>query len=267
MIKVIFIIMFSTIIVVASNNKEKDWYKPTVNTSWYWQLTGKIDIKKDAKIYDIDLFETTKKQIKELHKRNKKVICYFSAGTYENWRSDKKLFPEEIMGKNLDDWPGEKWIDIRNKKIKKIIRSRLNQASEKKCDGVEADNVDGYENNTGFKLTYKDQINFNLFIAKEAHKRGLSIGLKNDIDQIDDLEPFFDFIINEQCNEYDECDKLTTFIKNNKPVFIAEYNQKYKTKNKDKLNKLCEFSKNNKYKTLVLSRDLDGSFIFVCKAR
>ena len=53
--------------------------------------------------------------------------------------------------------------------------------------------------------------------------RGLSIGLKNDLDQILDLVGDFDWALNEQCFAYDECDLLTPFVAAGKAVFGAEY--------------------------------------------
>jgi hypothetical protein len=53
--------------------------------------------------------------------------------------------------------------------------------------------------------------------------RGLSIGLKNDLDQIPDLVDDFDWALNEQCFEYEECDTLLPFIAANKAVFGVEY--------------------------------------------
>ena len=72
---------------------------------------------------------------------------------------------------------------------------------------------DGYSNDTGFSLTFENQLNYNKMLAEEAHKRGLSIALKNDLSQIKQLEPYFDFAINEQCHQYNECSLLTPFIK------------------------------------------------------
>jgi hypothetical protein len=40
----------------------------------------------------------------------------------------------------------------------------------------------------------------------------LGIALKNDIDQVTELAINFDFAINEQCFQYDECTALNTFI-------------------------------------------------------
>jgi hypothetical protein len=104
-----------------------------------------------------------------------------------------------------------------------VRAARLDLAVSKGCDGVEPDNIDGYTNDTGFPLTYQHQINYNVWLAQQAHARGLSIGLKNDLDQIPDLVDDFDWAINEQCFEYDECDTLLPFITANKAVFGVEY--------------------------------------------
>ncbi len=37
------------------------------------------------------------------------------------------------------------------------------------------------------------------------------------------LEPVFDFAVNEQCHEYDECEAMRPFVGAGKPVFNAEY--------------------------------------------
>ena len=192
------------------------------------------------------------------------MLCYFSAGSYENWREDASDFPQEALGKELDGWAGEKWLDIRNEKIKEIMTKRLNLAKEKGCDGVEPDNVDGYTNDTGFPLTAQDQISYNKFIALQARERGLSVGLKNDLDQIQTLEPFFDFALNEQCHEYDECETLLPFIKHNKPVFNAEYAQKYVNNTNGARDALCQNANSLGLQTLILPLNLDDSFRYSC---
>jgi hypothetical protein len=240
---------------------KKDWYTPDKNTSWQWQLNGNINSSYDVDLYDIDLFDSSETLIKELHSKGKKVICYFSAGSFENWREDANKFPAETLGKDLDGWDGERWLDIRNKKLYPIMKSRLELAKQKGCDGVEPDNVDGYTNKSGFKLTTNDQLEYNIFLADEAHKRGLSIGLKNDLDQIKTLEQYFDFSVNEQCHEYNECNKLKPFIEANKPVFNAEYNKKYKNNRE----KLCKESLKLGFQTLILPMDLDDSFRISCE--
>ena len=193
------------------------------NTTWQWQLTGTIDQTVDAKLYDIDLFDTDAAVIRSLKSKGKIVICYFSAGSYENWRSDAGSFPASVLGRS-NGWVGEKWLDIRQiALLSPIMTARMDMAKAKGCDGLEPDNVDGYTNSTGFTLTAADQIAFNKFIATEAHKRGLLVGLKNDVDQITVLEPYFDFAVNEQCFQYSECTPYQSFLKAGKAVFNVEY--------------------------------------------
>ncbi len=203
---------------------EKTWWRPPPGTSWQWQLSGTIDTSIDVKMYDIDLFDTPQETIDQLHNDGRKVVCYFSAGSYENWRPDKDNYPAEILGNNLDGWPGEKWVDIRRLDVLgPILIARFDLAAAKKCDGIEPDNIDGYTNNTGFPLTANDQIVFNRWLAGQAHERGLSIGLKNDINQVPALVNDFDWALNEQCFQYNECDVLLPFIQADKAVFGVEY--------------------------------------------
>jgi hypothetical protein len=237
------------------------WYQPGVKTTWQWQLQGTINKSYDVNVYDIDVFDTSAATISTLHADGRKVICYFSAGSYEAWREDAKDFPEEALGSKMDGWD-ERWIDIRNKTVRSIMAARMDLAKSKGCDGVEPDNVDGYDNNNGLGLTASDQIDYNTFLAQSAHNRGLAVGLKNDVEQVAALEPYFDFCVNEECHDYDECDVLASFISHKKPVFNAEYASKYKTA--ATLNSLCADAKNRQFQTLYLPLDLDDSFRYSC---
>ncbi|MCB1936649.1 MAG: endo alpha-1,4 polygalactosaminidase, partial [Nitrosomonas sp.] len=140
---------------------------------------------------------------------------------------------------------------------------RLNLAMQKGCDGVEPDNMDGYLNDSGFDLTARDQLAFNKFIVNEAHKRGLSVGLKNDLDQIPELVDFYDFSVNEQCHEFDECNTLEPFVQAGKPVLNAEYLQQY-SDDANERETLCTTANNAQFSTLILPLDLDDSFRLSC---
>jgi len=268
-IKIIFLLLVTLFFSACGNKENKDddiyidWFKPSLSATWQWQLTGELNINYNVDIYDIDLFDTPVEVIKEIQGKNKKVICYFSAGSYEEWRNDSSIFASDILGNNLDGWIGEKWLDIRSNKVFEIMNSRLELAKNKGCDGVEPDNVDGYANDTGFSLTYTDQLIYNKKLANRAHELGLSIGLKNDLEQIQDLEEYFDFALNEQCNEYLECELLLPFISNKKPVFNAEYSDVY-INDTVKYNDMCNKSNSIKINTLLLPMNLDDSFRKSC---
>ncbi|GAB4431716.1 MAG: endo alpha-1,4 polygalactosaminidase [Anaerolineae bacterium] len=199
-------------------------WQPSPGTSWQWQLSGTIDTSFDVEMVDIDLFDAPQSVIDQLHADGRVVICYFSAGSWEDWRDDAGNFPASLLGKPLDGWPDEKWLDIRQlDTLGPLMQARLDVAVQKQCDGVEPDNVDGYSNNSGFPLSAADQLAYNRWLAEQAHSRGLSIGLKNDLDQIPQLVDYFDWALNEQCFEYDECDTLTPFVAAGKAVFGVEY--------------------------------------------
>ena len=199
-------------------------YQPPPGVSWQWQLTGELDLNVPAELFDVDLFETPPEVISALKARGRKVICYLNAGAYEAWRPDAASFPEEILGRPLEGWPQERWLDIRRLDLlAPIMEARLDLAVEKGCDGIEPDNIDGYLNATGFPLTREDQIRYNLWLAREAHQRGLSIGLKNNPELACELEPYFDWALSEECFTYGECENFLCFISSGKAVLVAEY--------------------------------------------
>jgi endo-alpha-1,4-polygalactosaminidase (GH114 family) len=202
----------------------KDWWRPTVGQTWQWQIgDNDIDTSIEADVYDVDLY-VDQSIIDELHAKGRKVICYISVGSWENWRPDKDKFPSEVLGKDYEGWPGEKWLDIRQiDKLTPIMLARLDLCQAKGFDALEPDNMDIYTNNTGFPLTYDDQLNYALWLADEAHKRGLAVGVKNASDQVKDLVEHFDFAITEDAFYYRWAEDMLPFIEAGKPVFAAEY--------------------------------------------
>lgn len=228
--------------------------------TWQWQLNGTLNLNYDVDVYDIDLFNTDQSEITALQARGITVICYFSAGTYEDFRSDSGDFDESDLGNPVEGFEDEKWLDIRSENVLAIMTARLDLAVSKNCDGVEPDNVDAYMNNSGFTLSASDQLSFNRNIANLAHERNLSAGLKNDLDQIEDLVDYFDFTVNEQCFEFDECEELSPFIEANKAVLNAEYDDNYV--NNSSL--ICPSAQSLQLSTLIMPLDLDDSFRISC---
>jgi hypothetical protein len=218
------------------------WWTPKASDelTWQWQLqnSNKLDMRFDVDMYDVDLFDVTDAAIAALHKRNKIVVCYFSAGSYEAYRDDWSDYFDFIQpdipytGTNapfankMAEWEGERWLDIRRiDLLGPIMKSRLQYAVDRKCDAVEPDNMDAYDNNkeSGLQLTESDQLAYNRFIATEAHNVGLSVGLKNDVGQLADLVNDYDFAVNEQCFEEKECSEYKIFTDMDKAVFGVEY--------------------------------------------
>ncbi|MCV7302962.1 endo alpha-1,4 polygalactosaminidase [Mycobacterium barrassiae] len=230
-------------------------WQPPVGTTWQWQLSGlPVDTSLDVAVYDVDLLTTTDDELVTLKVNGRKVICYFSAGSWEDFRPDASDFPDVAKGNPLDPpFQDELWLDTRNADVRTLMQRRLDLAVSRGCDAVEPDNVDGYGNDTGFELAAADQLDYNRFIAAEAHARGLSVGLKNDIDQLAELEPDFDWALNEECFTFDECALYRdNFLAVNKAVFHAEYLES------NRLPEVCAVTKPLGLSTLIKNVDLDA---------
>ncbi|HTR67305.1 MAG TPA: endo alpha-1,4 polygalactosaminidase [Terriglobales bacterium] len=199
------------------------WIPPLV-TSWQWQLSSSPSASSllNVQMYDVDGFDATAALVAAMHAQGTRAVCYIDAGTWENWRSDAGSFPASVLGSG-NGWPGEKWLDIRSALVRPLMTARFAMCKSKGFDAVEPDNIDGYTNGTGFPLTSADQITYNEWIASTVHSLGMSVALKNDTDQVNQLEPSFDFMIDEQCFQYNECNTLTPFVNAGKAVFEVEY--------------------------------------------
>ncbi|MGW7101452.1 endo alpha-1,4 polygalactosaminidase [Streptomyces sp. NPDC054838] len=225
-------------------------WQPAPRVSWQWQLTGTLDPSVKAAVYDVDGFNTTKEQVAALKKAGRKTICYLSTGAWEDFRPDAADFPKELLGEG-NGWEGERWLDIRRSaELAPLMAKRFDMCKEKGFDAIEPDNMDGYANSSGFPLTAADQLAYNRLIAKLAHDRGLSVGLKNDLDQIPQLVGDFEFAVNEQCAEFDECERYRPFVAAGKAVFHVEY--------EGRLREWCPTSQREKLSSLQKKTDLDA---------
>lgn len=240
-------------------------WTPRPDQTWQLQLQGTVETRYDADVYDIDLVDTPQATIDALHAHGRFVVCYFSAGSSEDFRRDVGLFDPSDMGRPLDGWPGERWLDIRSPAVRRFMtEQRLDLAVAKDCDGVDPDNVDGYANGSGFPLTAEDQLTFNRILATEAHRRDLKVGLKNDLDQVAALADHFDFAVNEQCHAYGECEMLRPFAAAGKPIVNVEYRSDYRRNRNGARQAMCASARSMPMRSLVLPLALDNAFRFSC---
>lgn len=199
-------------------------WRPTAGTTWQVQYSGPTDTTVNAQVYDLDAVDTSATTVAALHAAGRHVVCYISAGSWEDWRPDAAAFPAAVLGSPLDGWAGERWLDVRQTSVLgPIMAARMDQCRAKGFDAVDPDNVDGYTQRTGFSISPAAQLAYNRLLAKLAHDRGLAIGLKNDVEQIPALVDEFDFAVNEECVAYNECGALRPFTSSNKAVFHVEY--------------------------------------------
>lgn len=186
--------------------------------------------------------------VTSLHARNPRpvVICYVDTGAYEHYRPDASRFPghqerladipnrparpepDSVIGRDTG-WSGERWLDLRRSSwdgFAELIWARLDLAKRIGCDGVEPDQNNPRGNDPGFPVTLADQHAWYREVARQAHARGLSVGMKNGHDQPGSaakLVDAFDWALPEECVEFDECGELDVFVRKGKAVFAVDY--------------------------------------------
>lgn len=70
-----------------------------------------------ASIFEVDLFDTPTSTFQALKRSGKKIICYFSAGTSEDWRPDYKEFTTADKGECDDGWAGKDFLSRKSTKL------------------------------------------------------------------------------------------------------------------------------------------------------
>ncbi|MDF1816277.1 MAG: endo alpha-1,4 polygalactosaminidase [Verrucomicrobiales bacterium] len=192
--------------------------EPGSIVSWSIQYEGDI-VPRGKDYHVVDLFEVSDEELALLKSQGTKPIAYFSS-QFEDWRPDTKDFPKEDIGKNLDDWEGERWINPHSRPIRELMIKRIRKAKERGFYGIDVDNVDFYHFDTGFDNSTETVLEYIRFFIAEAKKNDLKFSLKNATDLAYQLRDEVDFYQNEEGIEYKE---LYKYIGVGKPVFNIEY--------------------------------------------
>ncbi len=238
---------------------------PSVNATFYWDLqNAPPDNTKNVGVYDVDGWNNSASEVAALHARGLAVVCYMDAGTYEPGRPDSASFPAGLKGAAVVGWPGELWLDVRPSgpsyaTLQSIMLARFQLCRTKGFDAVEADNIDSYQNSPGFPTSAADQLAYDEWIADTVHGLGMAVVQKNDLDQIGTLQPYFDALLDEECNKYSECALLGPYVNAGKPAWDAEYSQDGET-----TAQFCGADVSAGIVGALFSLDLDGSLFQPC---
>ena len=266
-------------------------WQPTPNTTWQIILSNgivppssSVALTPNVSVCDLDLYDNEASTFAALKSRGIKVICYFSAGSWEDFRADKDDFAKKDLGKVMDGWPNERWLNVSSQGVRDIMSKRIKLASDKGCDAIDPDNVDGYvsfsspephffiiltphqQNDNGLGLTEEDSVSFMKFLATEAASYNMSTGLKNAGDIIPKVLPYVAFSVNEQCIQYAECETFAAFIDADKPVFNIEYPDGAPKVSESKRKAICSGKGDAEhtagFSTVIKKMDLDGWVLY-----
>jgi hypothetical protein len=211
------------LVAACGGGDEEGIWRPSPSDRWHVQYAGELEVPDGVDVVDLDMEETPASVIADLQDRGIRVVCYLSAGSWEPYRADAGDFPPALLGEAYEGFEDERWFDIRSPSLRPLLTARIEVAEEKGCDAVDPDNVNGFENDTGFPLTAEDQLEFNRWLFAEVHDHGMAVGLKNDLAQADELVDEVEFQVNEECIQYDDCAELAVFTEADKPVWSIEY--------------------------------------------
>lgn len=122
------------LLLTAVRAQEQAWWQPPAGTTWAIDLSETLSPPfANATAVDGDLFANNGSAWSTVTSAGYKTICYFSAGSYENWRPDKDDFQHADIGEPLDDWPGEAWVDTNSANVRAIMERRMDLAVQNGC--------------------------------------------------------------------------------------------------------------------------------------
>ena len=237
-------------------------FVPRSGTTFEWRLDDlPNNYTTTAEVVDIDAFSATPALIANLQAQGKKVFAYLSVGSRENFRPDVGDFPNIVIGNIYEGFSDENWIDIRRTDlIGPIMQARLDMIADKGFDGIEPDNINGYQNNTGFNLTEEDAKTYSRFLIEEAHSRGLSIGQKNAEELIPEMVDEFDWLLTEDAYVEGFYQQLSPYITANKAVFFVEYTDR--TNEDEFQSTICLVANARNYSAVLKDRDLTDTTVY-----
>jgi hypothetical protein len=187
-----------------------------------YQLQGTVDEAVDVDFFVIDVFNASPEVVQRLHDRGRVVAGYLSAGSHETFRPDADAFPPESLGTALAGYPNERWLDVRDPTVRALMQARLELARDSGFDGVLLSSLDAYEVDSGHDLSAAEQLDYNLWLAAEAHSLGLAAGLADDWAHAGQLAPAYDFAIHFGCIADGRCAELDAYRARGRAVFDLE---------------------------------------------
>lgn len=207
---------------------EMQIWQPLPGTTWNYVLHHPVRLNDPLidhlAVWILDLFDTPAATVAALRARGRRVVAYFSAGTLEDWRPDVRPIPRGSVGRPLPDWPGERWLRPACPVVRAVMAARLDLARAKGFDGVDPDNVDGYDNRrNGLGLSRDDAVDYVRWLACEARARGLAVGLKNAGDVVPRVVDVVQWAVSEQAVQFGDVAQFEPLVRAGKPVFHVEY--------------------------------------------
>jgi len=197
-------------------------YVPAANVRWLAQLDGAIDVQQDAQLFYLDAEQQPPEALATLRAEGRHYLCYLSAGSLEAFRQDTQDFPDSAIGNALTEFPGERWLDVRDETVRELMAKRVTALGAVGCDGVPPSSLAVQAADTGFDLTLADALDYARWLAERIHAAGMSAGLTGPTQLTSELWSTFDFGLALGCVSGTGCAEYAPFERANKSVLHLE---------------------------------------------
>jgi hypothetical protein len=205
------------------------WY-PAPDAKFDMQFAAPMMLQRTVDFLVLDLNDALPDEVESVRTMGAAPVCYMNAGTLDTTASDLDAFPPLDIGRPVTEEGTERWLDTRDiKGLAPAIIARLDLCKDKGFMGVLAGNLENHQYRTGFPIGERQQLEFNVWLAREAHRRGLTIGMWNSRSQIVPLASTYDFVVLSGCFTDGYCNEVQPFVEAKKGAFLIEYAEEQRT--------------------------------------
>lgn len=188
-------------------NSAENPYAPPNDARWWAQLDGAVDIQQPADFFYLDPEQQDPDDLATLRAQGRPYLCYLSAGSVEAFRRDAEDFPARVVGNELQNFPREHWLDVRDGAVRDLMAKRVTALAAFGCAGVPPSSLAVHAADTGFELSLTDALDYARWLAERLHAAGMSAGLTGPAALTSELWPTFDFglaisCVSGGCSEY-----------------------------------------------------------------
>ena len=141
---------------------------------------------KGYKYISIELDEFSHTNIERINERGQLIFAYLNVGSLENYRDYYEDY-ESFTFKDYDNWPDERWIDVRNNSWQDLMVSLATRFKSEGAYGVYLDNVDVYS------IAKEDDLDYLAFgsaiksIISRINDAGVKVMVNGGAEYFDDM--------------------------------------------------------------------------------
>ena len=175
---------------LISGCKNKEQTPEVVSFADYGAFLGRsgndISNFKGYKYLSLELDEFTHTNIQRIIDRGQNIFAYLNIGSLENYREYYDEY-ESFTFKDYDNWPDERWIDVRNSSWQDLMVNTATRFKSEGVFGVYLDNVDVYTIAKEEGLNYSEFGSAIKAMISRINETGLKVMINGGAEYLDDM--------------------------------------------------------------------------------